>query len=180
MQSPLKNMTKRKQIKQLFDKNLDLVDELFRIFGRKYYMNGSYEKRDYIQEGLRALYLCASRFDPKRKLCFRTYASKRIHGAFFDLARKSTVMNNWREKYYGQAIETIPEPCHDEPQIEISLSGLSTIEKTILIQHFWNQVTLTQIAKQEGKSKVWISHVKKRALNKLKKMTIEGKKYDKN
>lgn len=136
-------------------------------------MNGSYEKRDYIQEGLRALYLCAKRFDPKRKLCFKTYASKRIHGAFFDLARKSTVINNWREKYYGQPIETIPEPSIDNgKQIEISLDGLTTIEKSILIQHFWNQITLTEIANREGKSKVWISHVKKRALDKLKKMAI--------
>jgi DNA-directed RNA polymerase sigma subunit (sigma70/sigma32) len=151
-----------KVIEKYARENYRLVPYFAKGYIKKYALN-KYEREELIQEGYVGLMHASRKYDDTRGLKFSTYSSYWIKRYFQEYLKK-----NNKRKSYTRPLILQQIPSYDYKH-KIELSGLSEIEKQLIIERYYNNKKVKQLALEYGVSRNTLRAWFKKALEKLKK-----------
>ena len=157
-----KSYNSPKVIQKYARDNYKLVPYFSKGYAKKYALNRD-EREELIQEGYIGLMHASRKYDDTRGLKFSTYSSYWIKRYFQEYLKK-----NNKRKSVTRALELKEIPSYDYKQ-KIELTGLSEIEKQLIIERYYNNKKVKDLALEYGVSRNTLTTWFKNALKKLKK-----------
>lgn len=139
---------------------------------------------------LTGLWQASARWRPVENVTFKTYARKRIQGEILDQARQADVVSRRRAREaagvfiptFSSLVSDTPagacnadfkvcDTCETNDLVEVLLTKIRGIQRTVIVMHFFQNMSLTEISEKLGKSATKICAIKNAALAMLRTHT---------